>query len=111
MKKFFWRLLVVTLLMIVRIACAGFVVKMLWTWFIAPTFNTIDLGFAKATGVVLTIYLIKLLQRIDLGKEEPSTEQKYTQSEVLMKHVDGAGEFIFGQCMFLGIAWLVSFFM
>ncbi len=111
MKKFCLGTVAMMVLFTARIASAGFVLKVVWGWFIVPTFNVVKLDFGNGVGLVLMVYISKCLHRIDRNDDGAlQVKSKNTLSDVLMKHLDGTGEFVFAQLMILSIAWLFQLF-
>ncbi len=62
-----------TLLMIASMIVSGFMVTILWGWFIAPVFNVIVINIPQAIGLLLILNILKMKSK-DLDRPEKEIE-------------------------------------
>ena len=79
---------------------SGWVLTILWGWFIVPTFRQPQLGIAPALGVALIVrYLTR--QNIDIVEPERTTTERWIRTAV--------GLLL--PLTWLGMGWVVHLFM
>jgi len=91
--------IIVGLILIPTIAILqGWVLTILWSWFIVPTFHAPELSIAVAIGLTLVVGMFK---EIKINTKEKSSDEKLTEAiaVVIMPFV------------FLFLGWIVHSFM
>lgn len=84
----------------INIVLSGYVISVLWLWFVVSTFNIAALSVAQAIGLALVVsYLTH-------QNQEENTEG--SPSEKLIKHFLTS---VFRAVFALGIGWIVTLFM
>lgn len=93
-------LLILIVLVPVMAVMQGWVLTILWGWFVVPTFGLPQLSIAVAIGFSLIVSLFRGAQQ-SKTPDERSTEEKVGQALVLF----------FGPLIVLFFGWIVHLFM
>ena len=88
----------VLLLVLLGTLISGFVFMKMWGWVIEPTFNTITLNFAQATGVCMVLSFLFYRK----GEKKDANIKDLTTLFI---------DQIFVQLLFLGIAKIASLYI
>lgn len=91
----------VGLLMVLTSIFNGYVLNVLWRWFVVPTFDAPQLGIVPAIGVAMVVnYLVR--QTHDCVKEEKGFGEKIAEGTVIA---------IVTPSLALFFGWIVHLFM
>jgi len=89
-----------SLLVLLEMTLSGYVISVLWLWFIVPTFNVAAISIPQSMGVALLVGYLTKQYKTDIKNEDPI--------EVIGKSIF---LILFKAAFALSVGWVVTLFM
>jgi hypothetical protein len=90
------------LLLVFDYAFSGYVLSMLWGWFVVPTFGAPKLGMVPAIGIVLVVSYLTHQNNLSKSDEGPGVGKEFARSVTNSIGISATA---------LLLGWIIHFFM
>ncbi|MGI6423606.1 MAG: hypothetical protein ACOX0X_03270 [Candidatus Dojkabacteria bacterium] len=94
-------LIVFSILLVISAVITGFVLSVLWRWFIIPIFSLPPLSIPQATGIAIIVDFLTYQRH----------EEKDDNKKLIEKFLGSLVYVIFYPLIILGLGWVIQLFL
>jgi hypothetical protein len=95
------KITIMILMIVLGSIYSGWILSIIWSWFMVPVFGLPSLSVAAGIGIKITVMLL-----VNPGKIEQTKDREF--AEIL---ANSFSQFFIGPTVVLFIAWIVRFWM